>query len=255
VKLATVYPDNPARGKPTIQGAVVLFSEHGEPTAILDGATITQMRTAAASALAADHLAQAGASQLLLIGTGALAPFMAEAHAAVRPLARVAIWGRTKERVEAAVVATREKLGSATRVEVVENLREELRRADIVCSATSTTEPIIPGRELKPGAHVDLVGSFSPNKREADDDAIVRSRVFVDTFEGALSEAGDILDPLRRGVITRDHLKGELADLVAGRAIGRTQDDEITLFKSVGAATEDLAAARLAAARAQDKSA
>lgn len=251
VKLATVYPDNAKRSLPTIQGLVVVFSDRGEVIAILDGAAVTQRRTAAASALAGDYLARSDATQHLVIGTGALAPFLAEAHATVRPIERVAIWGRTPSHIQRAVEATRQRLARRVAVEPAADLQSEVGNADIVSCATSAMEPVLSGRWLKPGAHVDLVGSFSPKKREADDIAVFRSRVFVDTREGARSEAGDLLDPINRGVIGPDHVKGDLADLVLRRVGGRTCGDEITLFKSVGTAIEDLAAARLAVQLAQ----
>lgn len=244
VKLATVFPDNAGKDVPTIQAAIVVFSNRGTPVALLDGTTITHLRTGAASALASKYLSREDSSQLLVIGTGSLAPSMAAAHAAVRPIRRISVWGRNAERAAATVAAIRARLGEGVEVIVADSAEAAARTADIVSCSTSSAIPVLSGDWLKPGAFVDLVGSFSPSKREVDDRAVSRARIFVDTFEGALSEAGDLLDPLARGVIQRERIEGELADLVSGRVRGRKQADEITLFKSVGTALEDLAAAR-----------
>jgi ornithine cyclodeaminase len=245
VKLVTYLPGNAGRGLPTVQAAIVAFSEGGTPVAVLDGTTVTRLRTAAASALASKYLSRADSSRLTLVGTGALAPWMAAAHAVVRPIERIDVWGRRAERVAATVEAVRELVKSRVEVRAAPSLDESVRAADIVTCATSSPTPLVEGRWLKPGSHVDLVGSFTPSTREADDEAVRRARIFVDTFEGALAEAGDLLDPIARGVIGRERVEGELADLVRGRVAGRQTVEEITLFKSVGTALEDLAAAWL----------
>jgi alanine dehydrogenase len=245
VKLVTYLPGNAGRGLPTVQAAIVAFSEGGTPVAVLDGTTVTRLRTAAASALASKYLSRADSSRLTLAGTGALAPWMAAAHAVVRPIERIDVWGRRAERVAATVEAVRELVKSRVEVRAAPSLDESVRAADIVTCATSSPTPLVEGRWLKPGSHVDLVGSFTPSTREADDEAVRRARIFVDTFEGALAEAGDLLDPIARGVIRREQVEGELADLVRGKASGRRTAEEITLFKSVGTALEDLAAAWL----------
>jgi ornithine cyclodeaminase len=245
VKLVTYLPGNAGRGLPTVQAAIVAFSEGGTPVAVLDGTTVTRLRTAAASALASKFLSRADSSRLTLVGTGALAPWMAAAHAVVRPIERIDVWGRRAERVAATVEAVRELVKSRVEVRAALSLDESVRAADIVTCATSSPTPLVEGRWLKPGSHVDLVGSFTPSTREADDEAVRRARIFVDTFEGALAEAGDLLDPIARGVIGRERVEAELADLVRGRVAGRQTVEEITLFKSVGTALEDLAAAWL----------
>jgi alanine dehydrogenase len=245
VKLVTYLPGNAGRGLPTVQAAIVAFSEGGTPVAVLDGTTVTRLRTAAASALASKYLSRADSSRLTLAGTGALAPWKAAAHAVVRPIERIDVWGRRAERVAATVEAVRELVKSRVEVRAAPSLDESVRAADIVTCATSSPTPLVEGRWLKPGSHVDLVGSFTPSTREADDEAVRRARIFVDTFEGALAEAGDLLDPIARGVIGRERVEAELADLVRGRVAGRQTVEEITLFKSVGTALEDLAAAWL----------
>lgn len=251
VKLATLFPDNEAADLPTIQAALVVFSRTGTPVAVLDGATVTRLRTGAASALASTYLSRRDSSRLLVVGTGALAPYMALAHCAVRPISEVGVWGRRRERAIAIATEMGSLVGQQARVQVVSSLEEAIRAADIVCCATSTVQPLLEGRWLRRGSFVDLVGSFSPERREADDETVRRSRIFVDTFEGALAEAGDLLDPLQRGVIGRERIEGELADLVSGRATGRRDDEELVLFKSVGSAIEDLAAARMIVAAGQ----
>ena len=245
IKMATVFPDNPAHGLPVIQAAIVVFSSTGTPIALLDGTTVTHLRTGAASALASRFLSREDSSHLLLIGTGALAPSMAEAHCAVRPIRRISVWGRNAAKVAATVAAIRTRVPSQVEVVAVTSAEEAIPAADIVSCATSSATPLVAGRLLRTGTFVDLVGSFSPSKREADDDAVRRARIFVDTFEGALSEAGDVIDPLTRAVIDRQRIEGELADLVHGRVLGRRTAEEIILFKSVGAALEDLALSRL----------
>lgn len=252
VKFATVFPDNRTRGQPTIQAVIVMLSAAGAPQAVLDGRVVTQLRTGAASALASGYLSRADSSHLVVIGTGALAPTMAAAHCAVRPIIRISVWGRRGEHAAATAAAIRSLVDSNVEVLVPTSVEEAVATADIVSCATSSPTPVVLGNWLRPGTFVDLVGSFSPVKREADDDVVLRSRIFVDTFEGALSEAGDLLDPLARGVIGRERIEGELADLVCGRVAGRRTGEEIILFKSVGTAIEDLAASRLAVAAASE---
>ena len=245
IKLVTIFPDNGEKDLPTIQAALVVFSKTGTPVALLDGAILTRLRTGAASALASTYLSRPDSAHLVVIGTGALAPYMALGHCAVRPIGRVTVAGRQEERTQETVTEIRSLIGAEIEVEVATSLEKVIPVADIVCCATSSTQPVLAGKWLRPGTFVDLVGGFSPAKREADDEAVLRSRLFVDTFEGALAEAGDLLQPLEQGLITRDRIEGELSDLVSGRATGRRGADEITLFKSVGTAIEDLAAARL----------
>jgi alanine dehydrogenase len=253
VKLSMVFQENRSEGRPTIQGVVVVFSERGAPMAILDAGAVTRMRTAAASACASSYLSRADSTHLLLVGSGTLAPYMVQAHCAVRPIRRVSIWGRQVGRVAAAVEAAQRLVMSGVEVLAAGELEGAVGQADIVCCATSSSEPVVAGRWFRAGSFVDLVGNFSSVGREVDDAAVQRSRVFVDTLEGAMAEAGDILGPLSRGVIGREAIVGELSDLVCGRIQGRSGADEITLFKSVGAALEDLAAARLIVTTAAER--
>ena len=249
VKLVTYIPENACRGLPTVQATVVAFSREGTPVAVLDGTMVTRIRTAAASALASKYLSRADSSRLTVVGTGALAPWMAAAHAVMRPIGHIDVWGRRPERVAATIEAIREIVAPRVAVCAAPGLEESVRAADIVTCATSSATPLVAGRWLKTGSFVDLVGSFSPTTREADDDVVRRARIFVDTFEGALAEAGDLIDPIARSVIDRGRVEGELADLVTGRVVGRRTAEEITLFKSVGTALEDLAATQLLLAK------
>lgn len=240
VKIVTVSPDNNALGKPAVMGLYLLLDgATGEPQALIDGQRLTQWRTACASALAADYLAREDASRLLVIGAGALAPFLARAHAAMRPITSIRIWNRTPANAEKVV---RELRAEGLAAEIAGDLDAELADADIVSSATISATPLVKGAWLRPGAHVDLVGGFTPAMREADDDAIRLARIYVDTRAGATKEAGDIVQPLASGVLAPEAIVADLAELTRSEKKGRESAAEITLFKSVGAALEDLAA-------------
>jgi ornithine cyclodeaminase len=240
VKVVTVSPDNNEIAKPAVMGLYLLLDgKTGEPQVLIDGQRLTQWRTTCASALAASYLAREDASRLLIIGAGALAPFLARAHSAVRPIRQVRIWNRTFANAEK-VAATLKAEGMEA--EAVDNLERALGNADIVSSATIATTPLVKGALLKPGTHIDLVGGFAPGMRESDDDAIRRARVYVDTRAGATKEAGDIVQPLASGVLKAEDIVADLYELARGEKPGRGSADEITLFKSVGAAIEDLAA-------------
>ena len=243
VKLVTVMPRNRERGVSTVNALYVLFDRNsGEPRALIDGEALTLRRTAAASLLAARYLARKDSRHVLVVGTGRLARFMAHAHCASRDIERLFIWGRSSDSAHAlASVLKQEGLPA----EAAGDLQRAVRRADIVSCATTATSPVVRGEWLASGTHLDLVGAFKLNMREVDDDGVARATVYVDTFTGALAEAADIVEPIARGVIARSDIKGELADLVTGVAPGRTKAGEITLFKSVGTAIEDLAAAQM----------
>ena len=241
VKAITVFPDNAARGKPAVFGTYVLLSaETGETLAVMDATRLTAWRTAAASALASRYLSRPDAARLLMVGAGALAPFLIRAHASVRPIAEVAIWNRSRERALALIAALARDGITAS---LAEDLGRAASQADIVSTATLSSEPLIHGAGLQPGTHLDCVGAFKPTMRETDDEVARRARIFVDTRAGAFAEAGDILQPLQAGVIGKDAVLGDLFDLCRGAVAGRTSADEITLFKSVGASIEDMAAA------------
>jgi ornithine cyclodeaminase/alanine dehydrogenase-like protein (mu-crystallin family) len=241
VKIVNVFPGNGARGLPAVQGTYVLQSGvTGEGVAVLDGTRLTQWRTAAASALAARHLARVDASKLLLVGAGALAPFLARAHASQRPIDSVEIWNH---RPDGARKLAERLSAEGLRASAVESLEDAVPRADIVSAATLSEVPLIRGAWLRPGQHIDLVGAFNMRMREVDDSALQRARVFIDT-SAALSEGGDVALAIASGALTPGDVVADLAALGNG-APGRGGAQEITLFKSVGAAIEDLAAAML----------
>jgi ornithine cyclodeaminase/alanine dehydrogenase-like protein (mu-crystallin family) len=247
VKIVTVFPRNLERGIASVGALYVLMDgTTGHPLALIDGEALTLRRTAAASALASTYLSREDARTLVVVGTGALAPFMAEAHCAVREISRVLVWGRHADRAErtAAALAAR---GLPARA--VTALDRALAEADIVTCATTAREPVVRGAWVRSGTHVDLVGAFTREMRESDDDLVARAQVFVDTYAGALKEAGDLVQAIEDGAITREHVRAELAELASGTHKGRTERDAITLFKSVGTALEDLCAARLVSAR------
>jgi alanine dehydrogenase len=242
-KLVNLFPGNAALRKPTVLGSYVLMSgDTGETLAVLDGAALTAWRTACASALAARYLARDDACHLVMVGAGALAPYLVRAHHAVRPITKVTLWNRTRSRA----VATAFALSAAGLApEIADDLEEAVREADIVSCATLSATPLIRGAWLKKGAHLDLVGAFSPKTREADDAAVKRARVYVDSRATAPKASGDIAIPLKKKVITAKGIQGDLFELCRGKAKGRKRKDEITLFKSTGLALEDLAAAVL----------
>jgi alanine dehydrogenase len=248
IKLVTIFPDNDSRGLPSVMGAYLLLDgTSGAPLALIDGPMLTVKRTAAASALASSYLSRPDCERLLMVGTGSLAPYLITAHASVRPICNVLIWGRSPNKAKRLA----KRLDRPNfRVAATEDLEAAVRGAHVVSCATLTKDPLVKGEWLQPGQHLDLVGAFRPDMRESDDAAIRRARVFVDTREGALTEAGDIVQPIESGVLDRADVAGDLFELTRGERAGRRFYDQITLFKSVGTALEDLAAAELAAERA-----
>lgn len=248
VKIVTVAPGNAALGLDTVMGQYLLMSATtGEVLATLDGRALTLLRTAAVSALAASMLAPAGAGHLLIVGTGALAPHLARGHAAVRSYTRISIWGRRRERAESVACQLADEGLPAV---AVMDLRAACEQADVVSCATLSQEPLVHGDWLRPGTHVDLVGSFKPTMREADDTLIARGRVVVDSAT-ALSESGDLSQPIERGVIAVDSV-GLLSTALRD---GCPPPVDLSVFKAVGTAIADLAvAARIVAACAKPKS-
>lgn len=245
VKMVTVSPNNGAYHLPSIQGIYLLFDAHkGNCRALLDAKSLTAIRTAATSALASKYLSRENSESLLMVGTGALSPMLIKAHASVRPIKRVYIWGRSVEKAE----AIKSQLNNEHfEIEVVTTIAEGIKKADIISCATLSKTALIEGQYLKAGQHLDMVGAYRPDMREADDECLKRSRVFVDHYAGATKETGDIKIPLDEGVITRDHLIAELFELCPGKKRGRESAEEITFFKSVGHALEDLVTATLVA--------
>ena len=244
VKIATIFPDNAKHGLPSVNASYLLLdAQSGAPKAILDGAELTVRRTAAASALASRRLSRPDARTLLMVGTGKLAPNLIAAHATVREIRKVLVWGRRSEAAESVCERFR---GAAFAAEAVDDLEQAVARADIVSCATLATQPLIKGEWLLPGQHLDLVGAYRRDMSEADGEALSRSRIYVDTRQGAFAEAGEIVQALAADIIEVNDIVGDLYELARGTCRGRESAEEITLFKSVGTALEDLAAAELA---------
>lgn len=242
LKTVMIFPGNGARGLPGLHSTYLLYdASTGEPLAQLDGDQITTRRTAAAAALAASYLARPDARRLLVIGTGRVARLLAGAMRAVRPIDEVVVWNHRRAGADALAAALR---ADGIAAQASDDLAGSVAAADIVSCATLSTAALIEGRWLAPGTHLDLIGSFTPQMREADAACFERSRVFVDTAE-ALAKSGDLLGAIAEGGFTAAALQGTLAELCAGQRAGREHPDDITLFKAVGSALEDLAAAEL----------
>jgi alanine dehydrogenase len=247
MKLATITPGNGPRGLPAVNAVYLLVDgPTGQPRALIEGATLTVRRTAAASALAARYLARTDASRMLMVGAGALSRPLIEAHCSQRSITRIQLWARDTKKRDSKL---KELAALGLPVEPADDLELCAREADLISCATLSREPLIRGAWLKSGVHLDLVGAFTPEMRESDDTAIGRASLFCDTRAGALKEGGDLVIPLKAGLITEAAIKADLADLTRGRHRGRQTADEVTLFKSVGTAIEDFAAARLAMER------
>ncbi len=248
VKLATIFPGNGARGLPAMMGAYLLLDgRSGSPRALIDGPTLTVKRTAAASALASRYLSRPDSERLLMIGTGRLAPHLIMAHAAVRPICNVLVWGRDPAKAARLAHSMNRR---SFRVASTVDLSSAVAGADVISCATLSREPLLRGAWLRPGQHVDLVGAFTPEMRECDDETMRRARVFVDTRAGACAEAGDIVQAVAAGALSTDDIAADLSEMTRGERAGRRFYDQITLFKSVGTALEDLAAAQLTVERA-----
>lgn len=241
IKIANVFPGNQKRGLPSILGAYVLFDGNtGELLACVDGPAETNLKTACNSAVASRLLARPDASTMLMMGAGELAPYLIAAHASIRPIRRVLIWNRTTEKAKA-LAARLNKPG--LEVEAVTDPAAAAARADLVSCATYSTEPILKGEWLKEGVHVDLVGSYRPDLRESDDDVVRKAgRLFVDERSSTMEISGDIIEPLKKGLVQSEDI-ADLFELAQGRKPGRRSEREITVFKSGGGGHEDLAVA------------
>ena len=243
VKLVTVAPDNAQRDLPSIQGIYLLMDAvTGSVLATMDAPALTAKRTAAASALACRLLSRPDSRHLLMVGTGTLAPQLIQAHMAVRPIKRVTIWGRDRHKAE--IVADKLR-GLPVQLDVATELQAAVSQADIISCATLSRTPLIQGAWLQPGQHLDLVGAYRPDMREADDNSIHRSRIVVDNYQGACKETGDLLIPIQSGLLNPSALAADLFELCGGAKVFHRQVQDITLFKSVGHALEDLVAAQL----------
>jgi len=242
LKVVTVFPGNHGTEYDSHQGAVMLFeAEHGSLLALIDASAITAIRTAAVSGVATRLLARENASDLAILGSGVQARTHLEAMLHARPLRRVRVWSKTPEHVQA--FAERESRRHGIRIEPMESAREAVEGADIICTTTSAREPVLRGDWIALGAHINAVGSSVAFTRELDTAAVARARLFVDRRESTLNEAGDFLMPKKEGAIGDDHILGEIGEILLGQIGGRRSAEEITLFKSLGLAVEDLAAA------------
>jgi ornithine cyclodeaminase/alanine dehydrogenase-like protein (mu-crystallin family) len=248
-KVLTVFPENHAQQRPSHQGVVVLFDPvHGEPIAVLDASTLTEIRTASVSAAATRALSRPGATELAVLGTGAQADAHARAIPCVRRVRHIRVWGRRPEQARA--FAARLARTQVLPVEVFETAEEAVRSADLVCTTTSSSRPVLEGEWLAPGTHVNAVGAVGPGLRELDARTLQRARVYVDHRESAMAESEDLKVPLADGTLRPDDVLGEVGQVLLGTLPGRRSEEEITVFKSVGLAIEDLAAARLVHERA-----
>jgi ornithine cyclodeaminase/alanine dehydrogenase-like protein (mu-crystallin family) len=250
-KVITVFPDNHGTALDSHQGAVLLFeAEHGSLVAIMDASSITAVRTAAVSGLATRLLAREDAADVAILGTGVQARTHLDAVCAVRPVKRVRVWSRNASAVHE--FAARESQQRDLAVEPARSARDAVEGAEIICTVTAAREPVLAGQWLADGAHVNAVGASLPFARELDTMAVARGRLYGDRRESALNEAGDFLIPKREGAIGDDHIVGEIGELLLGRVSGRRSADEVTIFKSLGLAVEDVAAAEYLYRRAAD---
>ena len=241
-KTLSLCEANPAQGRPAIQGLITLLDLNtGAPIALVDAASITAIRTAAASAAATRVLARESASRLALIGTGIQAKTHLEAMMAIRPIKHIHLYSRREANAQAFAQAMQDKTDAT--FQVFDSVEKAIASADIICTLTSSPNPLIKGHWLKPGVHLNLVGAHTPDAREVDSKTIQPSRLFVELKSTALREAGDILIPLRAKQIQESHILGEVAEVIAGNLIGRNNSDDITVYKSLGNAAQDLAAA------------
>lgn len=242
VKVVNIFPANPKRGLPSIQGIVCLLDgETGSPLAVLNGTFLTALRTGAASGAATDMLARPDAETTAIIGAGVQGRMQLEAMCAVRPIRKVWVYDIAKD--VAVQFAKEMEAVLAVEIVVAESSREALQCADIVCTATVSSTPVFADAEIAPGMHINAIGSYKPEVQEIPEKTVLRSLLIVDHRESALQEAGDLLIPMKKGYIQQTHIHAELGEIIAGKAIGRTSDQEVTLFKSVGIAIQDLAAA------------
>lgn len=249
LKALTIVPDNPARGLDSHQGAVLLSNgETGELEAVLDASAITAIRTAAVSAVATRALARDDARELAIIGAGVQARAHIEAVAVVRELERARIWSRTRAPAQRLAA----EANAPFPVEVAESAEEALDGADVIVTATSSTTPVVHREWIAGGAHINAVGAAIPTARELDTATVADAALFVDRRESAENESGDYLIPVREGVIGPEHIRAELGEVLIGAARGRTSPEEITIFKSLGIAIEDLAAADYVVRRARE---
>jgi len=250
VKIVSVFNDNPTRGLPLIHAlVVVLDAETGAPIAVMDGTTLTALRTGAASGVATDLLARPDAETVAIIGAGVQGRTQLEAVCAVRPIRAVWVYDLSPER--AAVYADEMHRMLSIPVKTATTPSEAVRQADVICTATTSTTPVCDDEDIRPGTHINAVGAYTPEMQEIPVETVLRAKVVVDQREASLAEAGDLLIPIQQGRMTAEHIYAELGEIAAGVRVGRASTDEITFFKSVGVAVQDVAAANAVLETAQ----
>lgn len=245
-KVVSVFPRNPGRGLPTIHAVVIVVDgETGVPVALMDGTYLTALRTGAASGAATDLLARREAQVAAIFGAGTQGRTQLEAVCAVRPITRALVFDRNPAQATQYVDELRARGAPfPADMRVAASPEEAVRQADVICTATTSTTPVFDGRQLRPGTHINAVGAYTPQMQEVDAETIRRAKVVIDSHQASLAEAGDLIIPLRQGLIAQSHIHAELGEIVAGLKPGRERYDEITYFKSVGVAVQDVAAAR-----------
>jgi ornithine cyclodeaminase len=252
IKVVSVFRENPTRGLPLIHGLVlVLEAASGRPLALMEGGTLTAIRTGAGSGAATDLLARPDAATVTIFGCGVQARTQLQAVCTVRTIKRGWVYNRTPTKAEVFVAEMRGQGTIPSDLLVAASPKQALDGADIVCTATTSVSPVFNGGDLKPGTHINAVGAFTPEMQEVDTDTIRRALVFVDSRESVLAEAGDLIAPIRAGVVGTDHIHAELGEIVAGVKLGRTTPEQITYFKSCGVAVQDVAAAQIALAESE----
>jgi alanine dehydrogenase len=250
VKVVSVFNDNPARGLPLIHALVVVVdATTGAPVAVMDGTYLTALRTGAASGAATDLLARQDARTAAIFGAGAQGHTQLEAVCAVRPIQEGWIYDISPERAAAYAAEMSQQLSLP--VKAAATPTEAVRQADVICTATTSSSPVFQDGDVQPGTHINAVGAYTPQMQEIPPETVLRAKVVIDHHESSMAEAGDILIPLGQGLMTEDHIYAELGEIAAGNKPGRTSPEEITLFKSVGVAVQDVAAASTVLAAAQ----
>lgn len=252
LKTVSVFPENAALGIPTIHALVTVIDwESGRPVALLEGASLTAIRTGAGSGAASDALARSDASVLAIFGSGVQARTQCEAVMAVRKIRTVWIYGPDPESVQRFASDIHQMPNPPDEISVAETPQQAVEKADVICTATTSLTPVFDGADLRPGSHINAIGSFTPEMQEIDSATIAKAVVTVDSREAVLAESGDLLVPLQEGLISKDHVQAEIGEILAGRKPGRDKQEQITVFKSVGVAVQDAAAASLALERAE----
>ncbi len=254
IKVVSIFPNNPARGLPYIQAAVIAFdAKTGSVSALLEGSTLTAIRTGAGSGAAIDLLARKNSKVVAIFGAGVQGRTQLEAACSVRGIEKAWVFDSDSGRAEAFVQDMAGKGAVPSDLRVASSSKEAVQDADIICTATTSTSPVFNDADLKPGAHISAIGAYTPEMAEVPAETVIRARVFVDSRSAVLAEAGDLIKPIQKGLITEAHVLAELGEIVLGKKTGRQNETEITFFKSVGVAVQDAMAAQLALKNAREQ--